>query len=110
MQKLKINYIFLVLVLGIFISVSSCKKSDSENSYHNSVSTIMNNYCVGCHSGSTASAGLDLTSYASVKAEAQTGNLYARITDTINPMPPTGPMPQADIDKINAWINEGYPK
>jgi hypothetical protein len=64
-------------------------------------------YCLGCHSGTTPSAGLSLSDYTQIKNAVINKNLYIRITSTGNPMPPSGLMPQCRIIKIKKWIDAG---
>ncbi len=64
-------------------------------------------YCQGCHSGSSPSAGLSLQDYNQIKNAVTNKNLYIRIISTGSPMPPSGQMPQCRIKKIKKWIDAG---
>ncbi|MDH3749834.1 MAG: Ig-like domain-containing protein [Gammaproteobacteria bacterium] len=84
--------------------------------------------CTGCHSGAAPSAGLNLdaaNSYTMLVGIASTQDAGTQRVDPGNPnasyliqklegpgaaggqMPPTGPLPQADIDVIRQWIMDG---
>lgn len=76
--------------------------------YDDDVAPIITNNCIGCHSGPNANAGLQLTSYANVRAAAEQGNLVNRINNGANPMPPTGILPPETRQIIDQWIADGY--
>ena len=48
--------------------------------YTENVAPILSSNCIGCHSGSTASAGLHLDSYTSVYSAIKSGNVWDRVT------------------------------
>ena len=48
--------------------------------YTENVAPILSLNCIGCHSGSTASAGLHLDSYTSVYSAIKSGNVWDRVT------------------------------
>ena len=65
----------------------------------------------GCHdpaSGANYTSGIDLTSYALVKAKVDAGKIRARVIDA-NPswMPQGGPLPSSDREKIDCWLQNG---
>jgi len=70
---------------------------------------IIQQYCLGCHSGASPSAGLSLQDYNKIKNAVTNKNLFGRITSTSNPMPPSGLMPECRIKKIKKWIDAGMP-
>ncbi len=68
----------------------------------------------GCGSGSSGCHGAGspmpkLTNYAEVKLKGETGRIKARAIDG-NPsiMPAIGKLPQAQLDLITCWLNNGY--
>lgn len=109
--------ISLVLLLALF--VASCTSENEEDlfgdpvcettnmSFSKDIAPIMNANCVSCH-GPNGSAPGSLNSYAGVKAMADSGELYNRIAITKD-MPPAGPLPDCQISKIKAWIDDGAP-
>lgn len=64
--------------------------------------------CFSCHSGATPSAGFDMTVYTNARDRSST--ILSRINSTTKPMPPTGPLSQAQRDLIGRWVNAGTPQ
>ena len=79
--------------------------------YTDDVEALLKTNCAtaGCHGGPNGVGGLDLNTYASAKEIADNGKLMDRITGAGNIMPPSGPMPNCDIERIRAWVNQGAP-
>lgn len=109
----KINLLFLIIAISL--TMSSCSTSTIEEviitdpiTYTANVSTIISNNCLPCHAGSTASAGLNLETYASVRNATENGNLLNRINSASSPMPQGGQMPPVLIATIEEWANQGY--
>lgn len=69
---------------------------------------ILRANCFGCHSGLSASAGLDLSSYAVARDRATA--ILSRMNDSARPMPTSGLLPPAQRDLISRWINAGSPQ
>jgi len=79
-------------------------------SFSSTVFPILKNYCTGCHSGTTPSAGIDLNSYPAVKVYAANGKLMGSINHAAGykPMPSsTTKLGACQISQIKAWISEG---
>ncbi|NOY25336.1 MAG: cytochrome c [Oligoflexia bacterium] len=80
------------------------------------IEPIFNHYCTGCHSGSGAPGGLDLTDYATimqlgvVTPEDSEGSLLYQFVSQ-GTMPPTGSvtLTDAELAMIAAWIDAGAP-
>jgi hypothetical protein len=79
--------------------------------FASTVQPVLQTYCTGCHSGSSASGGINLTAYAGVKAQIDNGKLWASINHTgPKPMPLGGnKLSQCNISKIGIWIRNGAP-
>jgi len=75
--------------------------------YSNAAKSIFDNNCIQCHSSPFANGGADLSTYAGASGKAD--RIKDRITNTNNPMPPSGLMPQPRVDSIMCWINKGAP-
>ncbi len=60
----------------------------------------------GCHVAGGTGTG-DFTQYANVKAALDNGTFQYQVF-TARSMPTTGPLPACDIQKLQAWVNEGY--
>ena len=80
--------------------------------YSTFVRTVIQNNCLGCHSGSNPSGSINLSSYSGVQQVAADGRLVGGLLGT----PPNALMPQAGtpldactIAKIRAWVNQGAP-
>ena len=82
------------------------------------IQPILSAKCYICHSGSSASGGLDLTSYKSAAAlkiwvpgKPSQSLLYLKLTGAVPPqMPLGGPyLPPGAIQTIANWIKEGAP-
>jgi hypothetical protein len=70
------------------------------------VKTLMQNNCQSCHNNSIANGGMNWTVDCNIVTNKD--RIKARAVDN-NPssMPPSGPLAQADKDKITAWLNAG---
>jgi len=90
-----------------------CTACDLTNvTFSQSVWTIIQNSCTGCHSGDTPQGGLSLTNYDQVAQIAQSGLL----SGVINHDPGFVAMPfngqqlsTCKIDIIEEWISQGFP-
>jgi hypothetical protein len=80
------------VTLLLFITFYGCEKNVEEDHeddtvdcsvvkayYTENVAPILSLNCIGCHSGSTASAGLHLDSYTSVYSAIKSGDVSARV-------------------------------
>ncbi len=76
--------------------------------YDDDVAPILNSTCVGCHSGPSANAGLQLDGYANARAGVEQGNVINRINNASNPMPPSGQMPAGNRQIIEQWAADGF--
>ncbi len=90
---------------------SSC---DTTNvTFQSSIAPIMDQYCLSCHSNSTAASfgsNIKLEDYADVKSYADKGNLLGAIKQLpgFTPMPKgSGAIPNCNIRKLETWINNG---
>ncbi|MES3037787.1 MAG: hypothetical protein V4736_07765 [Bdellovibrionota bacterium] len=68
---------------------------------------VFKNSCLGCHSGPTPRAGLDLSNYTQAKANA--AEIVSRTMNPDNPMPPTGLLPPDKQTVIQNWVKSGAP-
>jgi hypothetical protein len=109
-----------VVVIGRWIdqgaqntNCSNASDCDTTLVYYSSfVRSTMSTYCVGCHAGSNAGGGIDLSNYSGLAATAANGKLTGSITFStgFSPMPKGGPrLDDCTIAKIRAWVNRGYP-
>lgn len=71
---------------------------------------ILNSSCTGCHSGSSPSGNISLTSLAEVQAITSSGLLMNSLKGTAVPiMPPSGSLPPCKIEQFQIWIRIGMP-
>jgi len=115
---MKITHSIFILLL-ISISLSKCSKETiDENSigdviidsvfYDTDIKPLIDANCIGCHSGSNQSAGLDLSTYKLVKFGAEFGTLIKRINDPQFPMPSAGLMTADNRGKFDKWVADGF--
>lgn len=79
-------------------------------SYLKDIQPLVQVNCVGCHSGGSAGGGVDLSSYAGVKAAGASGKLYQSVSQggASVPMPPSGRLSSCDVKKIKSWVDAGF--
>jgi uncharacterized membrane protein len=68
------------------------------------VKTLMQANCQSCHNSGNMNGGKDWSVDCNIVANKT--RIKARAVDE-GSMPPTGPLPQSEKDKITAWINAG---
>jgi uncharacterized membrane protein len=92
-------------------SCSNTANCDTINvTYNASVAPVLKTYCVGCHGTVSPSAGVDLSTYAGVKVQADNGRLLGSITHAVGykPMPSsTSKLGLCEINQIQVWITKG---
>jgi hypothetical protein len=119
---MKAKILILLAVTGLTISSCYYDKEDllyggtcdtTSVTYSSTITSILNNYgCMGCHVGSNPSGGINLDTYANVKASADNGKLYGAISHAPGfiPMPDgAAKMSSCNIKKVKAWIDAGAP-
>ncbi len=116
-KKVIIN---VATVIAFTILIESCSKSDDGNTappppppaacsgtagpLFTAVKTLMQANCQSCHNNSIANGGMNWTVDCNIVTNKN--RIKARAVDE-GTMPPTGPLPQTEKDKITAWINAG---
>lgn len=88
---------------------TTCESSCDTNVYtfSGAVMPTIQQYCTGCHSGSSPGGNLSLQNYGQVVIAVNSRNLYPRITSISNPMPQAGLMEACRIRQIKKWIDAG---
>ena len=88
-----------------------CNSCDTSSfTFTLAIKPIMQNKCMGCHTGVSASANIDLSTHAGVKAAAQSGRLMGSVKhlNGYSAMPPGGiKMPDCEITQLQKWIDAG---
>lgn len=96
------------------LNLSCVEGCDSTNvTYTNTISPIIVSQCKGCHSGSTPSAGIDLSTYDGVKTIALNGTLYGSVSHATGykAMPQGGSkLSDCQITAIDKWVKMGAPQ
>jgi hypothetical protein len=79
--------------------------------YSVTISSILNNYCIGCHNASVTSNNIKLDTYNDVKVYVDNGKLMGSILHQYPflSMPPMSTMDSCGIKKIQNWIQQGAP-
>lgn len=78
----------------------------SQGPLFTAVRALLDANCVSCHNNSQSEGGMNWTVDCNVVANRD--RIKARAVDNNpSPMPPTGPLSQADKNKITNWINAG---
>lgn len=92
--------------------VGTCDVSNV--TYTTTIQGILNRYsCLSCHAGASPSGGVNLSTYAGIKAKVTDGRLFGAINHNsgFTPMPDGGgKMNACDINKVKAWIDAGAPQ
>jgi hypothetical protein len=112
------SLIALVTVLGSCYydkseSLYGVTKCDTTNvGYSNVISPIIQRDCAGCHSGSGASAGIQLYDYTSVKNYMSSNKMRllgsVKWDGTASNMPKGGnKWSNCNINSMQAWVNQG---
>lgn len=72
--------------------------------YGTDIQPLLNTYCTSCHSGVP-----DFTNYAGTKLKVDDGSFKNRVL-IVKDMPQIGgPISQANLDKIQCWLDKGAP-
>ncbi|MEI8136238.1 MAG: hypothetical protein WCH21_02825 [Bacteroidota bacterium] len=78
--------------------------------FNKHIKPIINNNCAisGCHIFGFSNG--DYTTYAGLNAKIVSGKFKLRAYDANpGPMPPSGKLPQAQLDSIKIWLDRGAP-
>jgi mono/diheme cytochrome c family protein len=91
---------------------NACNSCDTTAfKFSTTISLIIRDNCKGCHSGSSPSKGVSLTSYAEIHAIVLDGRLknVLNVLNGYKQMPPAGKLLPCRIVQINKWIANGAP-
>jgi DNA-binding beta-propeller fold protein YncE len=111
----------VMLAFMIAVTIPASAQGDQSNpTYDDDIVPILRQHCNGCHNAEKQRGGLDITSYAALKAGGSSGEvmipgnpdksrLYTLTAHTEEPkMPPnSNKIDQAKIDLIRLWIEQG---
>lgn len=115
--------IFAASLLMMIFTLTMCKKESAATydcagvapTYSADIKAIIDTNCAisGCHNASTSEAGVNLSTYTSVKAESGNDRFLGVIQHLSGyPAMPKGSakLPEASIQKIYCWIENGQPE
>jgi hypothetical protein len=112
------------LVSSLVFYFSSCSKESADRltagqtcdttnvSYSTQIVAILQANCYVCHTTANSFSGIDLTTYADLKLQADNGDLVNAVehTGSVIPMPYELPMlPSCEVSTIAAWVHQGGP-
>jgi len=101
--------ILVALSLSFGLGATSCKKKkkvtpvcDGTNAtYNNTVKAIVNNSCVSCHSNYSSYSGLS-----SITSSGQ----FTQHVLTDQDMPKGSSLSSDQLNKLQCWVNNGFPQ
>jgi len=109
----------LLIALTLTLFLSACGSDDTEPdcntdnvTYSATVAPVMAAHCNGCHSGPSASAGINTSTHAGLTAAAANGRLVGSLKHQsgFSAMPQGGSkLAECTIRQIEAWVNNGAP-
>lgn len=77
--------------------------------FSGSIWPMMQATCLGCHSGTTPSGNVNLSSYSAVAAAASGGLLMKSLRgEEVTKMPPSGTLSSCRIRQFDIWITNGF--
>jgi hypothetical protein len=88
------------------VCVSSCDTTGIVT-YQKQISALISKNCISCHSGTGASKGILLDSYAGVKTYLDNGKLLAAVKGTSIQMPPGYKITSCELREIELWKANG---
>ena len=106
-----ISYIKIWIKMGAKNS-SNCNPCDtSDYSFSHRIKPLIDNWCVGCHSGSGGGGGYDFLSYNGLTSAIVNNKLLGALNHLPGffPMPKNSQLSECDLNAITKWVNSGYP-
>jgi hypothetical protein len=106
----------IALWIGQGAKNNSCIESGCDTTnvkYSTHIRPLIQNTCQGCHSGAAPGGGIDLSTYAGVKAMADNGKLFGSISHVsgYSAMPKNGnQLTDCQISMVKIWIYQGAPE
>ncbi len=102
---------FVITATALFLL--SCESRTYEDisvavpnpTYNANIKPIIANNCLECHQSKQTP---HLNTYQEVRNQAETGALLCKIQGLCGIMPPTGKMPQVNVNMIKLWAEQGY--
>ncbi len=108
----QINQISLWITQGA--QNNSCFSCDTNTVlYTSKIKPLLDLKCKGCHNATTASGGINLSTFSGAMAAGQSGALLGSVKHQLpySKMPKGGQkLPSCEIDLLAIWINNQYPQ
>jgi hypothetical protein len=115
--------VFKAIFFSLILMSAGCYKDNEKTlypsdcntdnvSFSQTITPIINNNCVSCHSGVDGSGGISLANYADIVSCANSGKLLGAIKHEsgFQAMPQGGsPLSDCSISQVEAWIQQGTP-
>lgn len=99
-----------VIIPGVNDTTTNGCDTSKAITYTADIKEIFQTNCPGCHTGSGASGGIDLSTYAGAKGAATLLIDAVTWADGINNMPQTAKINDCSIGKIKKWVESGTPE
>ena len=125
MKRKIFNYknAFNAIIFSMIFMSAGCYKDNEKTmypgdcntdnvSFSQTITPIINNNCVSCHTEVDGSGGISLANYADIVSCANSGKLLGSIKQEsgYKAMPQGGsPLSDCSISQVEAWIQQGTP-
>lgn len=103
------NDIGLWIQQGAVKDICKTECDEKQPLFNTTVRPIIFKYCTGCHYDKFPQGDIELHSYATIKAVAESGDLIKsmRGLDGVATMPPGNLVPECEIQLVEQWIARG---
>jgi hypothetical protein len=116
-NRINVFLVFLIFSMAIF----SCKPDDKNIpkpnidcntipfNFETEIKPIIDSKCgtSGCHASGSANG--NYSTYSGIKEKVKSGAFYDRVIKEKD-MPPSGPLSKDELNKLECWIDAGYPE
>jgi len=103
----QLNTISIWITQGAINTDCSANCDTTNVTFTGTIKPIISNFCLGCHSGSGAQGGVDLSNDATVQS--MKARIYLDVSRVAgsHPMPPSSAVDGCSLKQINIWANGG---
>ena len=110
LSSIQINIIYKWIDQGALNNSCSGNCDTTNVTFSGTIFPLIQNSCLGCHSGASAGGQIDLSNYQNISIVTQNGKLYGAVNHNSGflPMPKGGnKLQDCKIDQIRIWIQNG---